>query len=497
MTAHAWRARPHRRVLSLAAMLAAVALVAAALVMIPRGTASAAIDTTRYYTIQSPVSGMVLDIRDLSTANGAALQQWDRLDNQGQQFRFLDSGNGYYRIQARHSSKVLDVMDFSTADGATIAQWDDLNGTNQQWRIRENSDGTVTFLNRLTGKALDLWEWSTTRGSRISQYTDNGLNAQRWYLVPVGSNGIGALSNPLRHDGADPWIQYHNGYYYMSSTTWNSTVTMRRATTLAGLASARDQVVWDDAGVASRCCSHWAPEFHRIGGVWYLTYTSGNSQTNFDGQKIHVLRSTSGTPMGPYEFMGTPMPNRWNIDSSYLEHNGVLYMLFSEWIGADQTVRIVRMTNPWTTTGSPATISAPTHSWEIQGGRTNEGAAILKHNGRTFMSFSASSCNTADYKIGLMELTGSDPMNRSHWTKASTPAMQQGNGVYGPGHNGFFKSPDGTEDWIVYHGNPKSTDGCGATRQTRVQKVTYNSSGWPVFGAPVPAGRVQTPPSGE
>jgi len=27
------------------------------------------------------------------------------------------------------------------------------------------------------------------------------------------------------------------------------------------------------------------------------------------------------------------------------------------------------------------------------------------------------------------------------------------NGVYGPGHNGFFKSPDGTEDWIVYQAN--------------------------------------------
>ncbi|WP_418274979.1 family 43 glycosylhydrolase [Isoptericola jiangsuensis] len=473
--------------------LAATLLVAVGLVALPQSTAQAAAPTPgQWYVIQSAHSGLALDIKDISTTAGAPLQQWERWDGQGQQFRFLDSGGGYYRIQARHSSMVLDVYGWNAENGAEIVQWQDLNAHNQQWRIRENSDGTVAFLNRFSGKALDLYDFATEGGARISQYTDNGAAVQKWRLVKPGE-----LTNPIRTNGADPWIQYSDGYYYMSTTTWDSTVTMRRSTTLAGLSAAPDQVVWDDAGSSSRCCSHWAPEFHRIDGTWYLTYTSGNSQTNFDGQKIHVLRSTSSTPMGPYEFMGTPMPNRWNIDSSYLEHNGSLYMLFSEWIGADQTVRIVKMTNPWTTTGSPATISTPTHSWETQGGRTNEGAAVIKHGGRTFVSFSASSCNTPDYKIGMLELTGSNPLNPSHWTKQSQPAMQKGNGVFGPGHNGFFKSPDGTEDWIVYHGNTTSTQGCGATRQTRVQKVTWSSAGLPVLGAPVPAGQVMTPPSGE
>jgi GH43 family beta-xylosidase len=29
------------------------------------------------------------------------------------------------------------------------------------------------------------------------------------------------------------------------------------------------------------------------------------------------------------------------------------------------------------------------------------------------------------------------------------------NGVYAPGHNSFFTSPDGKEDWILYHANTK------------------------------------------
>lgn len=306
-----------------------------------------------------------------------------------------------------------------------------------------------------------------------------------------------AVTNPIRTNGADPWLEYSDGYYYLSTTTWDSTVIMRRATTLAGLASAEDVVVWDDAGAADRCCSHWAPDFQEIDGTWYLTYTSGNSQTNFDGQKIRVLRSTSDTPMGPYEFMGTPMPERWNIDGTYFQHDSGLYMIYSEWIGENQTNRIVRMSDPWTVVGEPATISVPTHAWETVGARVNEGAAILEHDGRTFMSFSASSCNTPDYKLGLMELTGSDPMNPDHWTKSPEPMMQQGNGVYGTGHNGFFTSPDGTEDWLVYHGNTSADQGCGDTRETRVQKITYDESGRPVFGEPVPSGEEIPAPSGE
>lgn len=63
--------------------------------------------------------------------------------------------------------------------------------------------------------------------------------------------------------------------------------------------------------------------------------------------------------MGPYEFMGTPIPGRWNIDGSYLQHGGNLYLLFSEWIGENQTVRIQEMSNPWTVTGSATTIAGP------------------------------------------------------------------------------------------------------------------------------------------
>ena len=83
-----------------------------------------------------------------------------------------------------------------------------------------------------------------------------------------------------------------------------------------------------------------------------------------------------------------------------------------------------------------------------------------------------------------------------NWTKAASPILQKGNGAFGPGHNGFVKSPDGTEDWIVYHANPATGQGCGDARTTRIQKITW-SGDTPVIGTPVAAGAPVTRPAGE
>ncbi|HTD16183.1 MAG TPA: family 43 glycosylhydrolase, partial [Chthoniobacterales bacterium] len=57
------------------------------------------------------------------------------------------------------------------------------------------------------------------------------------------------------------------------------------------------------------------------------------------------------------------------------------------------------------------------------------------------------------------------------------------------GHNGFFKSPNGKEDWIIYHANPEPSEGCGNFRSPRIQRFTWNVDGTPNFGTPVPLGQ--------
>jgi GH43 family beta-xylosidase len=138
-------------------------------------------------------------------------------------------------------------------------------------------------------------------------------------------------------------------------------------------------------------------------------------------------------------------------------------------------------------------------SWERQTAPVNEGPEPLYHNGRVMVVYSASACWGPDYKLGLLTPTGTDPMNPAHWTKSPNPVFQRSdaNGVFAPGHNGFFTSPDGTEDWIVYHANDSAGGGCDMNRSTRAQKFTWNADGTPNFGTPVRLGVTLTAPSGE
>jgi len=334
-------------------------------------------------------------------------------------------------------------------------------------------------------------------GGCASQSVTEQSQAQQ----PDQSQKKGTFTNPLFPNGADPWLEYWDGNYYLTTTTWTSELVMRKSPTLAGLADATPVNVWSDTD-PERCCNFWAFEFHRLKGPngyrWYMMYTSGQDGT-LDYQHLNVLESAGDDPMGPYEYKGAPMPDVWNIDGNYLELNDRLYLIYSQWQGDEQLNIIAEMDTPWSLKpGTPHTIlTRPELDWEISGRKVTEGAEILQRNGRTFMTYSASYCNTPDYKLGLMELVGDDPLNREHWKKYPEPVFERTETVFGPGHNGFFGSPDGSEDWLVYHGNDSVEHGCSATRSLRAQKFNWNKDGTPAFGKPVTPGVVVEPPSGE
>jgi GH43 family beta-xylosidase len=315
------------------------------------------------------------------------------------------------------------------------------------------------------------------------------------------------FTNPLKsYKGADPWLEYHDGNYYLITTTFTGILGIRKSPTLAGLATAPNVQVWSDT-TSTRNTNIWAPELHFLDGHWYLYYSAGQSGVACcDSQRTHVLESSGTDPLGPYTYKGSLTgsnltPGGWLIDASVLEHGDDLYLVGSGFInGSTQSLVIAPMSNPYTLASSTFTvISSPTASWETSGSPVNEAPEPLYRNGRTFLTFSASSCQTADYKLGLLELTGSDPLNPASWTKSSSPVFQRNdaNGVYAPGHNGFFTSPDGTENWIVYHANSSASGGCGNGRTTRAQEFTWNADGTPNFGTPVALGTTLPGPSGE
>ena len=174
---------------------------------------------------------------------------------------------------------------------------------------------------------------------------------------------------------------------------------------------------------------------------------------------------------------------------------------------ADQLV-----SNPWTVSSpltSRAIISKPDNPWEkTPYDRTinvrlssNEGPEQLTNpnTNQTFIIYSAARSDNRDYCLGLLELTGTDPMNPSSWYKDNSYCVFSQNPAeeaYGVGHASFTKSPDGSQDWIVYHGM-KNYESGWADRTIRAQQFFWDEkTGWPIFPRPgygpydVPSGQI-------
>ncbi|MEO3855150.1 family 43 glycosylhydrolase [Acrocarpospora sp. B8E8] len=325
-------------------------------------------------------------------------------------------------------------------------------------------------------------------------------------LVPgLPASAATSYTNPIKSQkGADPWLRYYNGNYYLITTSFTNTLVIRKSPTLGGLANAPSVQVWQD-GTASRGTNIWAPELHMFNNRWYLYYSAGAiGAACCDSQRTHVLESAGSDPLGPYTYRniltGSNLaPGGWLIDASPMQLNGSLYLLGSGFVnGSAQSLVIAPMSNPYTISGSTfSLISSPSYSWETQGGTVNEGPEALQRNGQTFIIYSASACWGPNYRLGQLTYNGGNPLSASSWAKKSTPVFQQSGSVYGPGHNGFFTSPNGTENWIVYHANSSAGGGCDNGRTTRAQRFSWNSDGSPNFGTPVGTGVSLAAPAGE
>ncbi|WP_395244271.1 family 43 glycosylhydrolase [Agromyces sp. MMS24-K17] len=329
-----------------------------------------------------------------------------------------------------------------------------------------------------------------------------GLTAVDAAQVPAAQAiGEDTFTNPLAPDTADPTIEFHDGNYYLVSTTWDNRVVMRKAPTLAGLGTTKSVTVYSDTN-AGRNGNMWAPELQRLEGPngwrWYLMYTMGVSG-NFGTQHLQVIESAADDPMGPYTYKGRPIPtDDWNIDGAYLQLNGELFVTWSAFAPDGlQSNYIARMQNPWTATGPLNILSQPTEAWEVIGQPVNEGPIPLQKDGKTWIVYSASFCGTEDYQLGTLEYRGGDPVLSGSWQKSDGPVFSKANGAYGTGHNDFFTSPDGTETWNLYHANARADGGCGRERSARAQVVDWTDAGEPDFGIPQAAGTPVQVPSGE
>jgi GH43 family beta-xylosidase len=308
------------------------------------------------------------------------------------------------------------------------------------------------------------------------------------------------IVNPLIEQRADPWVYLHtDGYYYFTASVPEyDRIEVRRAETIQGLASAEPVIVWRKRASGILSMHIWAPEIHFIDGKWYIYFAAARIDAPFD-HRIYVLENESVNPLEGAWTQRGQLVTSWesfSLDATTFEHDGVRYLVWAQRdpaIPGNSNLYIAPMSNPWTLADDQVMISTPEYDWEVQGFLVNEGAAVLKRNGRIFITYSASATN-ANYAMGMLTaLESSDLLDPASWSKSPEPVFRtnETSGQFGPGHNSFTVSREGY-DMLVYHArNYEAIVGdplYDPNRHTRVQRFYWNADGTPNFGIPVPDG---------
>jgi beta-xylosidase len=294
------------------------------------------------------------------------------------------------------------------------------------------------------------------------------------YTNPVGDAPI--------HMG-DPFAFAHGGKDYLVGTTApNEGVHCYESTDLAhwrlvGWA-------WRKSAAAWAVGAFWAPEVTFYRGQFYLTYSGLVRGSKPD--RLLLALAVSDTPAGPYRDLHTPWfdPGYSTIDGHiFVDDDGTPYLYFSRngaqegySFGINYGVRLERDLSQLV--GEPVKLTEASQPWERvkwAENRCNEGATVLKHAGRYYMTYSANHTEFPSYGIGYA--TADQPLGP--WTKADENPILATNlelGVSAPGHNSIVRTRDGKELFIVYHthADPKRPS---ADRVVNIDRLEFTADG--------------------
>ena len=284
----------------------------------------------------------------------------------------------------------------------------------------------------------------------------------------------------MRQNAPDPFTAYDaaSGWYYHLHTE-NPTdgsggfssdrVVLHRARHAGDLLRADESRVVYQANAADGVGGFlWAPEMHRApNGKWYI-YTSCARRPEGGVKRLLVLEAKADDPFDGFRLKSFPDETIFAIDPTvFTAKDGRQYMCYSQVKPEKgQVLQIREMASPWSFGARQAEL--------------------------------ANGCWSQGYCLGVLDHLGGDLCEAKNWKKRTAPVFASGNGVYGPGHAAFFRSPDEKELWVSYHfladENPSNgpTDRLFALQRFNVDETT----GGPAQTVPVRPGTQQLEPSG-
>ncbi len=298
---------------------------------------------------------------------------------------------------------------------------------------------------------------------------------------------------------ADPYVYRHTDgtYYFTASVPAYDGIVLRRAGSLAGLANAPEKEIWHKHESGPMSIHIWAPELHYLDGAWYIYYAGGDKDDIWN-IRPYVLKCEDEDPIGGRWVELGKMKRAdddefsfeaFSLDATVFENNGIFYYVWAEKVGVGKQISnlyIARMESPDKLATVQVMLTTPDYDWERVGFWVNEGPAVIKHEDKIFLTYSASETGKA-YCMGMLTADkDSDLLDPKSWTKERFPVLKTDDklGIFGPGHNSFTKDENG-RDICVYHarsdeeitGDPLYNP----NRHAMLMPVEWDEQGRPVF----------------
>jgi GH43 family beta-xylosidase len=315
----------------------------------------------------------------------------------------------------------------------------------------------------------------------------------------MGKNTSIEYNEPWILQRADPYVYKHTDgtYYFTASVPEYDRIVLRRADSLEGLRDAAETEIWHKHESGPMSVHIWAPELHYLDGGWYIYFAGGDRDDKWE-IRPYVLQCLDEDPItGTWKELGKIQRadddefsfEAFSLDATVFENKGERYYVWAEKVGVGKQISnlyIAKMEKPWKLKTVQVMLTTPDYDWERVGYWVNEGPAVIKRNGRIFLTYSASETGKP-YCMGMLTAyENSDLLDPRSWHKERYPvlASDETRGIFGPGHNSFTTDDEG-RDILVYHARGEETITgdplYNPNRHARLMPVKWSEDGRPVF----------------
>lgn len=305
------------------------------------------------------------------------------------------------------------------------------------------------------------------------------------------------FNKPFIIQRADPYVYRHEdgSYWFAASVPEYDRIILRRSDTLDGLSIAEEVTVWEKHKSGIMSIHIWAPELHYVEGKWFV-YFAGGDIADIWAIRPYVLMCEGPDPLkdswkelGKLEAADDFSFQDFSLDMTIFQNKNKWYCVWAEKVNIGKKISnlyIAEMESPTKLATAQVLLSSPDYDWERVDYWVNEGPAVLQHDGKIYLTYSASATGEC-YCMGMLSIEADQELlNPRAWKKERLPVLKtdRAKGLFGPGHNSFTKAENG-EDVMIYHarqydeitGDPLYDP----NRHTYRMIVKWSKEGLPIF----------------